>query len=69
MLQPLLQQAIEPDPDSIMRPLHIVPGGEASLARKIRSKRRGAVVSAALGLAVVAIYLLVFLRPDRLSLT
>jgi hypothetical protein len=55
------RQAIEPDPDGIMKPLHIVPGGEASLARKIRNKLRGAVVSAALGLLVVAIYVLVFL--------
>ncbi len=55
------KQAIEPDPDDIMKPLHVVPGGEASLARKIRSKRRGAVVSAALGLVVVAIYVFGFL--------
>ncbi len=55
------RQAIEPDPDSIMRPLRIVPGGEASLAHKVRSKRRGAAVSTALGLAVVATYVLVFL--------
>jgi len=55
------KQAIEPDPDDIMKPLHVVPGGEASLVRKIRSKRKGAVVSAALGLAVVAIYVLAFL--------
>ncbi len=56
------RQAIEPDPDSIMRPLHVVPGGEASLAHRVRSKRRGAAVSAALGLAVVTLYVLVF-RP------
>ena len=55
------RQAIEPDPDSIMKPLHVVPGGEASLARKIRSKFRGAVISAALGLGVVAIYIFGFL--------
>lgn len=55
------QQAIEPDPDSIMRPLHVVPGGEASLARKVRSKQRGAAVCAALGLVVVAIYVFGFL--------
>jgi hypothetical protein len=55
------KQAIEPDPDGIMKPLHVVPGGEASLARKIRSKLRGAVVSAALGLVVVAIYVFAFL--------
>jgi hypothetical protein len=52
-------QGIAPDPDSIMRPFHIAPGGEAALARRIRGKRRGAVVSALLGLAVVAVYLLV----------
>lgn len=55
------KQAIEPDPDGIMQPLHVVPGGEAGLARKIRSKFRGAVVSAALGLVVVAIYVFAFL--------
>ncbi len=56
-------QAIEPDPDSIMRPLHVVPGGEAGLARKVRSKVRGAVVSAGLGLVVIAIYVFAFLLP------
>ena len=55
------QQTIGPDPDGITRPLHVVPGGEASLARKVRSKLRGAVVSAALGLVVVAIYVFAFL--------
>ncbi len=55
------KQAIEPDPDSIMRPLHIVPGGDESLARKIRNKRRGAVVSAVLGMIVIAIYIFAFL--------
>jgi hypothetical protein len=55
------KQAIEPDPDGIMKPLHVVPGGEASLARKIRSKLRGAVVSAALGLVVIAIHVFAFL--------
>lgn len=58
-------QAIAPDPDGIMRPLHVVPGGESSLARKVRSKQRGAVVCAALGLVVVAVYVFGFLlrRP------
>ena len=55
------KQAIEPDPDDIMKPLHVVPGGEASLTRKMRSKHRGALVSAALGLAVVAIWVSAFL--------
>jgi hypothetical protein len=55
------KQAIEPDPDDIMRPLHVVPGGEAGLARKVRSRLRGTVVSAALGLVVVAIYVFAFL--------
>lgn len=55
------RQAIEPDPDAIMKPLHVVPGGEGSLARKVRSKLRGAAVSAALGLVVVAIYVFAFL--------
>jgi hypothetical protein len=55
------KRAIEPDPDGIMKPLHIVPGGEESLARRIRSKFSGAVVSAALGLVVVAIYVFAFL--------
>jgi len=56
---------IAPDPDTIMRPLHIVPGGEKTLRRKIRSRRVGTLVSTVLGLLVVAIYLLV-LAP-RLS--
>lgn len=55
------RQAIEPDPDGIMKPLHVVPGGEGSLVRKVRSKLRGAAVSAALGLVVVAIYVFAFL--------
>lgn len=55
------RQAIEPDPDSIMKPLHVVPGGEATLARKIHGKRRGAAICAVLGLLVVAVYVLVFL--------
>jgi len=53
------QHGIAPDPDSIMKPFHIVPGGEAALARKIRGKRVGAVVSALLGLVVVAVYFVV----------
>lgn len=59
------KQAIGPDPDSIMTPLHVVPGGEASLARKVRSKQRGAVICAALGLVVVAIYVFGFLLRSR----
>ncbi len=55
------RRAIEPDPDGIMRPLHVVPGGEAALASKIRSKRRGAAVCAVLGLVVVAVYVFAFL--------
>jgi hypothetical protein len=57
------KQAIEPDPDGIMRPLHVVPGGEAGLARKVRNKVKGAVVSAGLGLVIVAIYVFAFLLP------
>ncbi len=55
------KQAIEPETDTIMKPFHIVPGGEDSLAGKIHSKLRGAVISTALGLAVVAIYIFAFL--------
>lgn len=56
-----MKRAIEPDPDGIMNPLHVVPGGEASLVRKVRSKLRGAFVCAGLGLVVVAIYVFAFL--------
>jgi hypothetical protein len=42
-----------------MKPFHIVPGGEAALARKIRSKRKGAFFCALLGLLIVAVYFLV----------
>ncbi len=55
------KQAIVPDPDTIMKPFHIVPGGEASLAGKLRGKLRGAVISTALGLSVVAVYFFAFL--------
>lgn len=53
------ERGIGPDADSILRPFHLVPGGEAALARKIRGKRKGAAVCAALGLTAVAVYLLV----------
>jgi hypothetical protein len=53
------RHGVAPDPDSIMKPFHIVPGGEAALARKIRSKRKGAFFCALLGLLIVAVYFLV----------
>jgi len=53
------ERGIGPHPDTILQPFHIVPGGEAALARKIRSRRIGAVVCTLLGLTVVAVYLLV----------
>lgn len=59
------KQAVEPDPDRIMRPMHVVPGGEATLARKVRAKRRGALVCSMLGLLVV----LASLAAARLGLS
>ena len=55
-------RGIAPDPDDIMRPFHLTPGGEAALQRTGRNKRIGAVVCAGLSLAVVAVYLLVFVQ-------
>lgn len=55
------ERGIGPDPDSIMKPFHIVRGGEEALARKIRSKRTGAVVCALLGVSAVAVYAVVLL--------
>jgi hypothetical protein len=53
------ERGVAPSPESIMKPFHIVPGGEAALARKIRSKRIGAIVCALLGLTIAAVYFLV----------
>jgi len=55
-------RGLAPDPDDIMRPFHLAPGGEAALRRKSRNKRVGAAVCAALSLLVVAVYLLVFVQ-------
>ncbi len=57
-------RGIAPDPDDIMRPFHLTPGGEAALQRKGRNKRIGAVVCAGLSLVVVAVYLLVFVQGN-----
>lgn len=51
---------IEPDPDQIMRPYHLVSGGEAPLRRKIRNRRKGMAVTVVLALIVAAIYYLAF---------
>ena len=53
---------IAPDPDSIMRPFHIVPGGEKALMRKIRNRLIGAAVGAGLCAATVSIYFFAFMK-------
>lgn len=53
------EQGIGPEPDDIMKPFHVTPGGEAALALRVRAKRRGAVISALLGAVVVVVYALV----------
>ena len=58
------QNGILPDPDSIMRPFHIVVGGEASLRRKIRNRIIGIIVSTGLTICVAAIYYLFFALPQ-----
>lgn len=52
------QGGITPDPDRIIRPFHLIPGGEAGLRKKIRSRRISAVVGAGLGCATFVIYFL-----------
>jgi hypothetical protein len=53
-------RGIAPDPDSIMRPFHLTPGGARALRRKARNRRIGAVVCLALALLMAAVYLLVY---------
>ncbi len=50
------QEGILPDPDSIMRPFHIVVGGETALKRKIRNRIIAMVISLGLTVCVAAIY-------------
>lgn len=55
-------KGIAPHPNDIFKPFHIVPGGEASLDRKIRGKMRGAAISALLGLATIGVYAVMVAR-------
>ncbi len=53
-------RGIAPDPDSIMRPFHLSPGGAGALVRTARNRRVGAVICLALALVVAAVYVLVY---------
>jgi hypothetical protein len=54
------QDGILPDPDSVMRPFHIVVGGEAALKRKIRNRIIAMVVSLGITVCVAALYYMLF---------
>jgi hypothetical protein len=50
------KMGIAPDPNSIMRPFHLVPGGENTLEKKKRNRITGAAVSTGLCCVTIAIY-------------
>ncbi len=58
------QSGIAPDPDSIMKPFHLVVGGDAALRRKMRNRVIGMAISAGLALVVFAVYFLVFVPRE-----
>lgn len=51
---------IKPNPDSIIRPFHIIPDGETVLARKLRNRKISTVISFGLSLLTIAIYYFIF---------
>lgn len=53
-------EGITADPDSIMTPFHIVPGGEAALRRKTRNRFLSIAICLGLGCLTLAIYFLKF---------
>jgi hypothetical protein len=58
------QNGILPDPDSVMRPFHIVVGGEAALKRKMRNRNIAMIVSLGLTVCVAAIYYMFFVSQQ-----